>query len=56
MGVVAARCCRCERKVMVVVYQKRGQRLRNQLSRCCAARLKRAWRSESPAGTQGRPR
>lgn len=55
MGVCLARCQRCERLWRVVVYQAAGKRLRNQRSRCCAAKLKRALRYSPPAGTAARP-
>lgn len=55
MGVTLARCTRCERMWRVVVYQARGKRLRNQRSRCCGERMKRALRHSPPAGTAARP-
>jgi hypothetical protein len=53
MGVVMARCARCERLWRVVVYAARGRRLRHQVSRCCGARMRRAW--HHPPSGQFRP-
>lgn len=55
MGVVMARCNRCERLWRVIVYQRKGERLRNQRSRCCGARMSRSYRKLPPAGVQARP-
>jgi exosome complex RNA-binding protein Csl4 len=41
MGVVLARCTRCDRLLKVVVYQAKGRRLRNQRSPCCKKRMRR---------------
>lgn len=40
MGVVLARCTRCDRLLKVVTYQARGRRLRNRRSPCCGARMR----------------
>lgn len=40
MGVVLARCTRCDRVLKVVTYQVRGKRLRNRRSPCCGKRMR----------------
>jgi len=42
MGVVLARCTKCERTLKVVVFQAAGKRLRNRPSPCCHARMRKA--------------
>lgn len=55
MGVVLARCKKCDRSWRVTVYQERGKRLRNQRSVCCAAGFRRQYRTQARAGSQARP-
>jgi len=43
MGVVLARCTKCERPLKVVTYQVKGKRLRNRKSPCCGARFVRVF-------------
>jgi len=45
MGVVLARCSKCERSWRVVVFQAKGKRLRNRVSPCCHTRMKRLFRN-----------
>jgi len=53
MGIVLARCTRCERLWRAIVYQARGKRLRNLRSSCCGARLRRSLKSaERRAGLE----
>lgn len=42
MGVVLARCTRCERALKVTVQGKPGHRLRNVPSPCCGKRMRKA--------------
>jgi hypothetical protein len=53
MGVVLARCGKCERLWRAVVYQVPGKRLRNQRSPCCGARSSRVYRNVDARSRQG---
>lgn len=55
MGVVLARCTRCERAIKVVVFQAPGKRLRNRVSHCCQARMRKLTYERPHRREQERP-